>query len=331
MVTCVKCIKSYHIFCHVPPLTKQQRFQPDWKCDNCSLHDINILGDNVRNNSNSNNNSVQKNSTIMTTSKVANNDCLRSKSPSSYNSGERKLLSKQLTGNAALSQQQSISAKISNSKSINPTLRSTASETSSTSVTTTIRSCSQEENKQKSSIKKPKLDDFVGIPPLKMINNHKETLNNKMIITSSSNSGKNGISSGGTVTFNHQTGDGLKVTTKKRSLLVNEQPRGGTVTSSPPSLMKPYNISEEPIIVPDVKNWSVDQVADYFAKYFPNEAQVFRDQEIDGMSLLLLKRSDIVKKLPFKLGPSLRLYSFILKIQTKLNDPTLGWHTASSS
>ncbi|XP_075167451.1 L(3)mbt interactor in ovarian somatic cells [Haematobia irritans] len=78
--------------------------------------------------------------------------------------------------------------------------------------------------------------------------------------------------------------------------------------------------------IPDVKNWSVDDVYSYFSKQFPKEAFVFKDQEIDGRSLLLLKRSDIVKKLPLKLGPSLRIYSVILKIQSQLNDPTLGWH-----
>ncbi|XP_023294822.2 uncharacterized protein LOC111677853 [Lucilia cuprina] len=78
--------------------------------------------------------------------------------------------------------------------------------------------------------------------------------------------------------------------------------------------------------IPDVKEWSVDQVYEYFFKHFPNEAHVFKDEEIDGRSLLLLKRSDVVKKLPIKLGPSLRIYSLILKIQAQLNDPTLGWN-----
>lgn len=83
---------------------------------------------------------------------------------------------------------------------------------------------------------------------------------------------------------------------------------------------------DEDIDVPDVKDWSVDQVTQYFSQYFPNEAHVFKEQEIDGTSLLLLKRSDVIKKLPIKLGPSLRIYSLILKIQTQLNDPTLGWN-----
>ncbi|XP_061401260.1 polyhomeotic-like protein 2 [Musca vetustissima] len=89
----------------------------------------------------------------------------------------------------------------------------------------------------------------------------------------------------------------------------------------------PNNISCEDI--PDVqlvKNWSVDKVYEYFCKQFPKEAYIFKDEEIDGRSLLLLKRSDVVKKLPLKLGPSLRLYSAILKIQAQSNDNTLGWN-----
>lgn len=78
--------------------------------------------------------------------------------------------------------------------------------------------------------------------------------------------------------------------------------------------------------IPDVHNWSVEQVFEYFRNNFPKEAHVFKDQEIDGPSLLLLTRSDVVKKLPLKLGPSLRLYSAILKIQGQRNDPTMGWN-----
>lgn len=332
MVTCVKCVRSFHIFCHSPALSKQQRFQQNWKCSNCSLNELsaqkntNILGDNVRNNINNTN--VQKVSSIMAATKTANPDTLKSKPPLTQSAPEKKMTTKQLLSNTAT--EQHIPARISNAKIITPVLTSSASATSQATVTTTIRFSSQEENKLKNAIKKPRLDEYVGIPPLKMINNNKETLpgsSSKMVITSSSS--KNGIgSSSSTSCHNHVTIDGFKGNIKRKTPVANEQLRG-TVTSS--SSSSRHNISEEPIVVPDVKNWSVDQVADYFAKYFPNEAQVFRDQEIDGMSLLLLKRSDIVKKLPFKLGPSLRLYSFILKIQTKLNDPTLGWHTGSSS
>ncbi|XP_013118849.1 polyhomeotic-like protein 2 [Stomoxys calcitrans] len=101
----------------------------------------------------------------------------------------------------------------------------------------------------------------------------------------------------------------------------SSEPRKAVVESV--QRKSPNNTSDD---IPDVKNWTVDEVHDYFLKQFPNEAGVFKDQEIDGRSLLLLTRSDVVKKLPLKLGPSLRLYSVILKIQTQLNDPTLGWN-----
>lgn len=125
---------------------------------------------------------------------------------------------------------------------------------------------------------------------------------------------------------------------EKRSKIVNsiETTVEGSVDSQSvkshsPSLENarnsPNNASCDDI--PDVqlvKNWSVDDVYEYFCKQFPKEAYIFKDEEIDGRSLLLLKRSDVVKKLPLKLGPSLRIYSAILKIQAQSNDNTLGWN-----
>lgn len=77
--------------------------------------------------------------------------------------------------------------------------------------------------------------------------------------------------------------------------------------------------------IPDVANWSCEKVTEYIKQYFPKEAHIFRDQEIDGSSLLLLKRSDVVSHFPVKLGPAIRIYSFIVKLQTKSNDPRLTW------
>lgn len=122
---------------------------------------------------------------------------------------------------------------------------------------------------------------------------------------------------------------------EKRTKTLNQSSETVSVESS--SLQTPVKSSATNICyspnenfddndIPDVKEWSVEQVYEYFSKHFPKEAHVFKDEEIDGRSLLLLKRSDVVKKLPIKLGPSLRIYSLILKIQAQLNDPTLGWN-----
>ena len=39
-------------------------------------------------------------------------------------------------------------------------------------------------------------------------------------------------------------------------------------------------------------------------------------QEIDGQSLLLLKRSDVLTGLNLKLGPALKIYQHVAKLQT---------------
>ena len=39
-------------------------------------------------------------------------------------------------------------------------------------------------------------------------------------------------------------------------------------------------------------------------------------QEIDGQSLLLLKRSDVLQGLSLRLGPALKIYNHVMKLQT---------------
>lgn len=49
--------------------------------------------------------------------------------------------------------------------------------------------------------------------------------------------------------------------------------------------------------------WTVDEVASYLKFLgFPDQAPVFKEQEIDGLSLLLLKRMDVLCGLSMKLG-----------------------------
>lgn len=80
-------------------------------------------------------------------------------------------------------------------------------------------------------------------------------------------------------------------------------------------------LSKEPHIspdgsYPDATDWSVDDVAQFFTSAgFPEQAELFRDQEIDGRSLLLLKRSDIITGMSLKLGPALKIHRHIQKLQ----------------
>ncbi|XP_003426986.1 histone-lysine N-methyltransferase 2D [Nasonia vitripennis] len=77
--------------------------------------------------------------------------------------------------------------------------------------------------------------------------------------------------------------------------------------------------------IPDASDWTSEQVYQYFARLFPKEAEIFRHQEIDGHSLLLLKRSDVLGGLDLLLGPALKIYRHVLKLQVRRDDPKLYW------
>ncbi|XP_060883264.1 sterile alpha motif domain containing 1a isoform X1 [Labrus mixtus] len=61
--------------------------------------------------------------------------------------------------------------------------------------------------------------------------------------------------------------------------------------------------------------WTVADVASYFtAAGFPEQAVAFRSQEIDGKSLLLMQRSDVLTGLSIRLGPALKIYERHVKV-----------------
>ncbi|CAN0135431.1 unnamed protein product [Lampetra fluviatilis] len=61
-------------------------------------------------------------------------------------------------------------------------------------------------------------------------------------------------------------------------------------------------------------DWSIADVVSYFRTAgFEEEARAFQEQEIDGKSLLLMKRSDVLTGLSIKLGPALKIYEFHVK------------------
>ncbi|XP_067334011.1 sterile alpha motif domain containing 1a isoform X1 [Channa argus] len=61
--------------------------------------------------------------------------------------------------------------------------------------------------------------------------------------------------------------------------------------------------------------WTVADVASYFsAAGFPEQAVAFRAQEIDGKSLLLMQRSDVLTGLSIRLGPALKIYERHVKV-----------------
>lgn len=96
--------------------------------------------------------------------------------------------------------------------------------------------------------------------------------------------------------------------------------------------------------LPDPANWGVTDVVNYFkATGFEEQASAFQDQvsllfplrihdentqmsnisistwqEIDGKSLLLMTRNDVLTGLSIKLGPALKIYEYHVKpLQTQ--------------
>ncbi|XP_029473828.1 sterile alpha motif domain-containing protein 13 isoform X2 [Rhinatrema bivittatum] len=70
---------------------------------------------------------------------------------------------------------------------------------------------------------------------------------------------------------------------------------------------------------PDPADWAVADVVNYFQSAgFEEQASAFQEQEIDGKSLLLMTRSDVLTGLSLKLGPALKIYEFHVKpLQTQ--------------
>ncbi|XP_028269904.1 atherin [Parambassis ranga] len=65
-------------------------------------------------------------------------------------------------------------------------------------------------------------------------------------------------------------------------------------------------------------DWTVSDVVSYFtAAGFPEQAAAFRTQEIDGKSLLLMQRNDVLTGLSIRLGPALKIYEHHIKILQK--------------
>lgn len=80
-------------------------------------------------------------------------------------------------------------------------------------------------------------------------------------------------------------------------------------------------LEEYPTSVPVARKWSIENVEAFFKFIgFEEEAPAFREQEIDGLSLLLMKRNDVLTGLGIKLGPALKIYKHILTLQSRIGD-----------
>ena len=86
-----------------------------------------------------------------------------------------------------------------------------------------------------------------------------------------------------------------------------------------------FLIFEDEDQVPDVKDWSYEEIYKYFHKIFPKHAHIFKEQEIDGISILLMKRTDILHGFQLKLGVALNMYRHVVMLQARSTDPRLCW------
>ncbi|XP_061421143.1 sterile alpha motif domain-containing protein 13-like [Lethenteron reissneri] len=76
----------------------------------------------------------------------------------------------------------------------------------------------------------------------------------------------------------------------------------------------PHHNGAEGLKLLEPADWSIADVVSYFRTAgFEEEARAFQEQEIDGKSLLLMKRSDVLTGLSIKLGPALKIYEFHVK------------------
>eukprot|EP00092_Neocalanus_flemingeri_P040939 GFUD01044577.1.p1 GENE.GFUD01044577.1~~GFUD01044577.1.p1 ORF type:complete len:952 (+),score=235.97 GFUD01044577.1:97-2952(+) len=99
------------------------------------------------------------------------------------------------------------------------------------------------------------------------------------------------------------------------------EPRGMRVQYCPFPDMSPANwedFPEDPKL-PDITTWSAAKVSQYLVQNGIQEihAKVFFDEEIDGSSVLVMQRKDVLLGLGLKLGPALKIYNRIRALQTR--------------
>ncbi|XP_052867846.1 sterile alpha motif domain-containing protein 1 [Anopheles cruzii] len=78
----------------------------------------------------------------------------------------------------------------------------------------------------------------------------------------------------------------------------------------------------------EIRLWTCNDVCSYFGQHCPAWGDLFLEQEIDGASLLLLQRSDVLSRFGLKLGPAMELYQLIVALQsgdTETVDVRLTW------
>ncbi|XP_067006833.2 histone acetyltransferase KAT6B [Anabrus simplex] len=78
--------------------------------------------------------------------------------------------------------------------------------------------------------------------------------------------------------------------------------------------------------IPDVKGWTEQQVFMYLEEQGCSEqAEAFLRNCIDGDALLLLRRQDVLHGMGLKLGPALKVYRHVQRLQIRRSEAHLFW------
>ncbi|XP_040169688.1 scm-like with four MBT domains protein 1 [Anopheles arabiensis] len=78
----------------------------------------------------------------------------------------------------------------------------------------------------------------------------------------------------------------------------------------------------------EIRYWTCDDVCRFFSKHCKAWGDIFQEQEIDGPSLLLIRKTDVLSRFGLKLGPAMELYQRIVALQNgdrDIVDVRLTW------
>uniref|UniRef100_A0A182PTI9 USP domain-containing protein n=1 Tax=Anopheles epiroticus TaxID=199890 RepID=A0A182PTI9_9DIPT len=78
----------------------------------------------------------------------------------------------------------------------------------------------------------------------------------------------------------------------------------------------------------EIRYWTCDDVCRFFSRHCKAWGDIFQEQEIDGPSLLLIRRGDVLSRFGLKLGPAMELYQRIVALQNgdrDIVDVRLTW------
>lgn len=124
---------------------------------------------------------------------------------------------------------------------------------------------------------------------------------------------------GNALTTDHTESNGLNSITNAGKSAVNGLP--GSPNKGSPSISRNTAKDTEKgksNLPPDTSAWTVTEVVSFFSSLgFPEEAKSFQNQEIDGKALLLMSRNDVLTGMSIKLGPALKIYVHVARLQSQ--------------